>query len=301
MVDSPVRLSRRVEGHLSMHDWIADIEFERIGPALRLVKKLVFNPLANYLPADWWRTWLREGRSELALANWFNPGGWRSMVISYTGQGQTLWDKLLVNGGSIPMALRNRRRLVARLVARLLDRAGHDPAHMLCLGAGPGLAELDGMQGAGRRSEATLVDLNNDAFEYGLDQARQRGLADRVRYLQGDVRDIHQMLDKPVDLVTMIGICEYIEDEQLVSILQAASKEMAPGTAILFNSLAPRHGTDRFFRRVFGLHMRHRSPEQLAALFEPAGFGEYIPFPEPLGVYTVVIGRKTGGSAKGGT
>ncbi len=281
-------------------EWIADIAFERIRPVTKLLKRILLNPLANYLPAEWWRTWLREGRSELALANWNDPGGWRSMVISYEGRPERTWDKLLVKGGTIPTALRNRRRLTAALVAHQLDEAGHEPAHVLCLGAGPGLAELDGMQAANKPSRATLVDLSSDAFEYGMNQARRRGLADRVRYLQADVRDVQSMLDRPVDLVTMIGICEYLEDDQIASIARTSAAVMDPGTSIIFNGISDRHGTDRFFRRVFGLHMRHRRPEQVETLLASAGFGNFVRFPEPLGVYTVVVGTM-GSNGKGGS
>ncbi|MBN1942391.1 MAG: methyltransferase domain-containing protein [Phycisphaerae bacterium] len=276
-----------------MENWTADIEFERIGPLMRLVKKFIFNPLANHLPAQWWRTWLREGQSELALANWNDPGGWRSMVISYEGNPEKTWDRMLVKGGTVPMALRNRRRLTARLCARLIDQAGHDPAHAMCLGAGPGLTIMDAMQAAKKNSFATLVDISSDAFDYGQAEAKRRGLADRVKYIQADVRDVKQMLDRPVDLVELIGICEYLDDEHIVSIVQALGTMMDPGTAVVFNSISDRHGTDRFFRNVFGLHMHHRSPEQIEALLKPAGFGEFRHFPEPLGVYTVVVGTKS--------
>jgi len=276
-----------------MDEWISDIEFERISPLMRLVKKCIFNPLANHLPAEWWRTWLREGQSELALANWNDPGGWRSMVISYEGRPERTWDKMLVKGGTIPMALRNRKRLAGRLFVRILEKAGHDPAHAMCLGAGPGLTIMDAMEAAGKPSVATLVDISSDAFEYGQAEAKRRGLADRVKYIQADVRDVKQMLDRPVDLVEMIGICEYLEDDQIVSIVQAVGTMMNPGTAIVFNSISDRHGTDTFLRNVFGLHMHHRSPERIEALLRPAGFGEFTHFSEPLGVYTVVVGTKT--------
>ena len=52
------------------------------------------------------------------------------------------------------------------------------------------------------------------------------------------------------------------------------------------------HGTDRFVRRIFGLNIIHRSPEELAALLAPAGFTDVVSIPEPLGVYHVLVGRR---------
>jgi 2-polyprenyl-3-methyl-5-hydroxy-6-metoxy-1,4-benzoquinol methylase len=267
------------------------IEFERLTLLARLAKKAVLNPLANRLPVSWWKEWLGGGKSELAEANWKNPGGWRSMVISYQGKPEKLWDRLLVNGGTIPMALRNRRKLAGRLIARLIDQTDHEPVHLLCLGAGPGMITADALALAKRRADATLVDLSGDAFAFGRQHAADMGLSDRMTFIQGDVRDVAPQIDQRVSIVKTIGIFEYITDEQIGGIAQAVRRVMPPGSAIVFNSISLRHGTDRFLRRVFGLHMIHRSPKQLQELLAPAGFDTFEVFPEPLGIYHVIVGR----------
>ena len=257
----------------------------------KVAKKLVVNPLANHLPASWWKDWLGDGSSELAQANWDNPGGWRSMVISYKGKPEKLWDRLLINGGAIPMALRNRRKLAGRLIAGLIDQSDQEPVHLLCLGAGPGMITADALAMAKRSADATLVDLSSDAFDFGRQHADEMGLRDRMTFIQGDVRDVASRIDKRVSIVKMIGIFEYISDEEIGKIAQALRRVMPVGSTIVFNSISLRHGTDRFFRRVFGLHMIHRSPEQIQGLLAPAGFERFEVFPEPLGVYNVVVGH----------
>lgn len=275
-----------------MDSWITDIEFEREGAVKRLVKAAITNPLGNYLPASWLKGLLRFGESELAAANWEDPGGWRSMVISYNGRPRQVADRLLVGAGTMAKALRNRKRLATRLLARLIDEVGGDPVHVLCLGAGPGYVITDAMAQARRQSVATLVDLNSDAFDYGRQLAADRGVAERVRFVQGDARHVRGMLDHVPDLVKMLGICEYLTDEQIRDIASAVADVMPPGAPIVVNSLSDRHGTDRFFRRVFGLHMIHRAPEALEALMAPAGFDGFVSLAEPLGVYHVIVGRK---------
>ena len=275
-----------------MNEWINDIQFECPGPVGRGLKKLLINPMANYLPAGMWRSLLRFGKSELAAANWSDPGGWRSMVISYEGNPRQLADRLLVGGGTIPMALRNRRRLAGRILARLIDRCPSDPVHVMGLGAGPGYITMQAMQESSRRSIATLVDLSNDAFDHGRQRAQQLGLAERIRFIQADVRDIAEHLSSPPDILKMMGICEYLTDEQVVSVASAAAAVMPAGSEVVFNSLSRRHGTDRFFRRVFGLHMNHRSPQQLQELMRKAGFDDFDGICEPLGVYHVIVGRR---------
>lgn len=267
------------------------IEFERPNFLARLAKKLVVNPMANRLPVSWWKTWLGQGHSDLAEANWANPGGWRSMVISYQGTPAKRWDRLLVAGGTIPMALRNRRKLAGRLIANLIDEIDHEPVHLLCLGAGPGMITADALTLAQRQADATLVDLSGDAFEFGRRHAAEMGLRDRMTFIQGDVRDVAPQIDRQVSIVKTIGIFEYITDEQIAAIAQALRPVMPAGAAIVFNSISLRHGTDRFLRRVFGLHMIHRSPEEIEKLLTPAGFEGFEVYPEPLGVYHVVVAR----------
>lgn len=275
-----------------MELWIADLEFERQGPIRGLLKAAVINPLANYLPAGMLRGLLKFAKSELAAANWKDPGGWRSMVISYEGNCRQIADKVLIGGGTMPKALRNRKKLAARILARLIEQAGKKPVHVLCLGAGPGHVITDALCETKSDARATLVDISSDAFEYGRELARRKGVAEQVRFIEGDVRDVGRMLSEPPDVVKMLGICEYLTDEQIVDIASAVAEVMPVGSPIVCNSLCKAHGNDRFFRRVFGLHMNHRSPEQLQGLMTRAGFGDFIALAEPLGVYQVLIGRK---------
>jgi phospholipid N-methyltransferase len=279
-------------GCYPLAEWIADLSLERIGPIRRALRATVVNPLSNYLPASLLKAALRFGKSELAAANWADPGGWRSMVISYSGQCAQVADRLLVNGGAMPRALRNRKRLASRVLAKLIDACPSQEVHVLCLGAGPGQIITDALQQATRPSQATLVDLSSDAFDYGRELAAARGVAHRVRFIQGDVRDIGKMLDRPPHIVKMVGICEYLTDEQVCAIAKAVAQVMPAGSPLVFNSLSTAHGNDRFFRRVFGLHMVHRSPGQLRELLASAGFGSFAGVGEPMGVYEVIVGRR---------
>ena len=260
------------------------------------MKRLVFNPFANYMPARFVRWLLRVTKSELAAANWEDPGGWQSMVISYNPDCRQIADKVLVSAGTMPTALRNRKRLGARLIADMIDHSGRAdpgrPVHVLCLGAGPGQIIGEALARTDTPAHATLVDISSDAFDFGRQLAADRGLADRMKFIQADVRDLHDFLDDPPHIVKMLGICEYLLDEEIVTIAQAVASLMPDHGSIVFNSISEAHGTDRFFRRVFGLHMHHRTPKELCGMMAQAGIGEFRVHPEPLGVYHVVVGRK---------
>jgi len=281
-----------------MESWTSDIPFERVGPIRRAVKRALVNPVVNYLPTVIFKALLRFSKSELAAQNWNDPGGWKSMVISYNGHPKQIADKLLVNLGSMSMALRNRRRLGARVLVRLIEQSNHKEVHVLCLGAGPGRIIIDALLEAPTTAFATLVDISSDAFDYGRQLAKRCGVSDRVKYIQGDVRNVKDMLSRPPAIVKMLGICEYLSDEQITDIVQAVAEVMPADASIVFNSISKAHGTDRFCRRVLELHMIHRTPEQLQELMASAGFGDFVSIPEPLGVYHVILGRLKHGAAR---
>jgi hypothetical protein len=281
------------QGPSAPESWVTDLEFERRGLLRRALKKAIVQPFGNYFPAPIIRAALRLLRSELAAANWQDPGGWESMVIAYAERRRRLADRILCALVTIPMALRNRRKLAARVIARLIDDADDEPVHILCLGAGPGQIITDALRQCRRRACATLVDVSAEAFDYGRRLAADSGTQDQVRFVQGDVRDLRGKVERPADIVKMVGICEYLTDAEVTDMARAAAREMRPGATIVFNSLSAAHGTDRFFRRVFGLRLIHRTPEHLADLMRAASFSDFVSLPEPLGVYHVIIGRKT--------
>ena len=90
----------------------------------------------------------------------------------------------------------------------------------------------------------------------------------------------------------MLGICEYLTDEQIVEIASAVATIMPPRAPIVFNSISRAHNNDRFFRGVLGLHMNHRSVKEIESLMARAGFGQFHAAPEPTGVYNVILARK---------
>ena len=235
---------------------------------------------------------MRFGRSELALANWSDPGGWKSMVLSYDGRCRQVADRILVGAGIVPMALRNRKRLAAHLIARLVEQVEGRPAHVLCLGAGPGWIVMDALAQASAPARATLVDLSAEALAFGRQMSAERGLADRVGFIQADICRLEEQKLDPPDVVKMIGICEYLSDEQIVAVARGAGQMMSPGKPIVLSSVSSAHGTDRFLRRVLGLRMTYRSPEDTCALVARAGFGDFEVYPEPLEVYHVIVGRR---------
>ncbi|OPX24823.1 MAG: hypothetical protein B1H04_01365 [Planctomycetales bacterium 4484_123] len=273
-----------------------ELAFETPSLPRRLLSRYLVNPVANCIPAGLLRALLRFAKSQLAEANWIEPGGWRSMVISYNGCCQQVADRILVNAGIVPMALRNRKRLAAHLIAKLIEQSGARTPHVLCLGAGPGWIVMDALAQTHTPARATLVDLSAEALAFGRRLASERGLEGRVEFIQADIRQLDGQPIDPPDLVKMVGICEYLSDEQVVAAAREVGRMMRPGKPIIFSSVSCTHGAEPFLRRVLGLHLTYRSPVAACRLAGRAGFGDFEVYPEPLGVYHVIVGRRRCGA-----
>jgi len=276
------------------HDSLAPagLGLEALSPLPRAFKTAVINPFANYMPAGLIRRCsLRQERTgpgqlerprrlaehgrqlqrQMPSDRRQDPGQWRHHADG-AAQPQTL--------GSTPVSRSD----------RFGARVGRPEGACSVFGAGPGQIILDALAQARREAHATLVDLSADAFEYGMSLARQRGLDSRVRYIQADVRDLPSYLDRPPHVVKMMGILEYLTDEQILQIA-GATPHHARFDRHRLQLAVHGHGTDRFFRRVFGLHMTYRSPEHVHASWPRPGSDNSRSIRNPW-VFHVIVGRK---------
>jgi len=274
---------------------IDTIELERLPVGMAILKAILVNPLTNYfMTRERLSRWMEKNPSEMALASIEEPGGWKSMRAAYENKPGANWlDRVIVNYGTFPKALRNRKRISVSLLAALIDACDHDHVHVVAVGAGGGNNVLEAMAMAQHPDvRACLIDINAGAFEYGRQVASQLGLSDRLQFIQGDACDIRTMVDWDPELVTLIGIIEYLSDEELLRLLRAMHDAMDTGSHVLVNSIGNRHGIDRFLRRVFRLNLNYRSPERVSEFLAEAGFEACHDQDEPMNVYHLLIGRR---------
>lgn len=273
---------------------MADEGFERISLGTRFFKGIFINPLINCLvPRKTLRKFLYNCGSPMAKASINDPGGWRSMVIAYENpEPVNKWDKMVMRLGSFPMGLRNRKRLAVALIGDLLDN-NPELNNLVAIGAGAAHNVLEAMAVSSHRDvRACCIDLNEDAFAHGREMASRLGLEDRVQYIRGNAVDVADLIDVPPELVTCIGIIEYLTDEQVVNIFKAMHAASGPHAALLANSIANTHGTDRFLRTIFKLKLNYRSPDAVKALMEKGGYRIVDRRTEPMKIYNILVARK---------
>jgi len=269
------------------------IQFEALSSGTRLVRNLLINPMINYvLPRSLLRK-VAAQRSPLLDACTREPGSWECMRLSYEPEEpQGTVDRMVHKYGTIPMALRNRKRMVTTILGELIS--AHDrPVHIVGVAAGTGHNIMEGMLRApDTPSFAYLVDLSNGATSFGQQLAQRMGLGDRTKFISGNALEIERHIDAPPDITVAVGILEYFTDEQVVELAKAMYRPAPSGGAFLANSILPGHGSDRFLRTVMGLHLNYREPSFLCQLLAEANYGDFTVRSEPLGVYSIVVGFK---------
>lgn len=274
------------------------IEFEEF-PPLQYAMKLLLDPFRNHLiPASWWRTLMGLSRSPLVAETLRRPGSWQAMQIVYANERPVDFiDRLAVRYNAISMASRNRRKLVtAKLTDVLATMSGQDHIAVVGVGAGPGLHVQDAIGRAKLQPTqvaAYLIDRDSEAFEYGRQCARERGLESAVHFVQGDARDIRRVLPSvSPDVVKIVGLLEYLTDEQVTELLSALHGVMAPAGRLLTHGMVDRFKTGPFVARTFGLRHVHRTGDHVAKLLRLVGFQTIEVFEAPMRVYPVLVASR---------
>jgi len=263
------------------------------------VAKVLTNPFRNFLLPKWvLRVFMKYSGSPLVEESLKRPGGWRAMEIIYENAPPVGFiDAVSLRYGPFPMALRNRRKYVTKKIAGLIKQhAENGPVTILGVGAGPGTYVQEGIVLSGvDKSLVTvyLVDIDDDAFEYGMKKARERGLEDRVNFIKGDAREIRKYLpDIKPQIVKMIGLMEYFTDDQVKELMKVLYEVMAPGGSLITHGLVDYHNFTPFLARMLNWHIIQRTGEQMAAMMEGCGFKNIESFETPMKIYTIVTGEK---------
>ena len=267
-------------------------------PTVQAMLKKVIDPLRNHvLPAAMLKRMARRSQSPLIQESLVRPGGWRSMNIVYENRRPVDWmDRMAVRYNPISMASRNRRKLVtAKLAEVLKTMAGESSIHLLGIGAGPGLHLQDAVVRAGlspQNLHIWLIDQDSDAFEFGRQCAAERGLSRCVEFVQGDAREIRKVLPHVApNVVKIVGLLEYLTDEQAIQLLKAMRDVIHPSGRLLTHGLVDRYNAGPFLARTFGLKHVQRNAEDVRTLLKQVGFETLSVFETPMQVYPVLLAR----------
>ncbi len=290
--NAPVRNPRHFHSSQTAADAAVSLESPSM---LQRAGYLLVNPWKNFLlPAGWLRGRLRRSRSPLVAESFVRPGGWRSMEIIYRNHEPVDWfDRQALRDNPISMAARNRRLIVTQKITALIARCGRgSPVTIVGVGAGPGRHVQTAIVESGldpSRVSAYLIDLDDDAFEYGRALAARLEIGRCVRFIKGDARRIRETLpDVSANIIKVVGLAEYLSDAQFVEMFRALRSILAPAGSLVTHGLIDAHGTGPFLARMFNLRHNQRTGRYMTALLKAAGFRVAECVVEPVGVYPII-------------
>ena len=253
------------------------------------------NPWKNYLlPAEWLKQLIGSSRSPLIAESQVRPGGWRSMELIYANeQPVDLVDKQALRDNPISIASRNRRRIVIGVLTELIAKyEAESRVILLGVGAGPGRHIQEAIEQSKietSRVAAYLIDRDDDAFAFGQALASRAGISDCVHFIKGDARQIGRVLPQvSPHIVKLVGIVEYLTDPELLDLLRALRRVMAPGGSLVTHGLVDAYKTRRFLSRVFNLKHHRRSAGHVRSILRSAGFRPVDCVNEPMGIYPIL-------------
>ncbi|MEX0727629.1 MAG: class I SAM-dependent methyltransferase [Planctomycetaceae bacterium] len=291
-------LNLREDEHKIAGSLIPTPDVETIGLSQKIAAALI-NPWKNkLLPAGWLKRLLQGSKSPLLAESFLRPGGWRSMQIIYRNEPPVDWfDDQALRGNPVSIASRNRCRIVIRKLAQAIASLGGDaPINVVGVGSGPGVQIQSAIVESGvdvQRVTAYLIDLDDDARDFGESVAEQLGLAGRVHFRTGDARRISDVLpDTRAHIVKLVGIVEYLTDEELLTMLKALNGVMTPNGVLVTHGMNDAFNTSGFLKRVFNLTHRHRTAEHMESMLQAAGFRCTDRTVEPTGTYPILTATR---------
>lgn len=216
------------------------------------------------------------------------------MEIIYRNDKPVDWlDRQALRDNPVSMASRNRLKIISQRLAGLIAKqARRGSVNILGVGAGPGRHVQTAIVDSGidpGQVTAHLIDLDDDAFEYGRALAAKMGISQSIHFRQGDARSIRETLpEMQAQIVKLVGLVEYLTDAQFHELLAAIRPVITDDATLITHGFVDAFHTRRFLDRIFHLRHRQRSAEQMHALLQSAGFRAVETVTEPVGIYPII-------------
>jgi len=178
-----------------------------------------------------------------------------------------------------PLA-RSRRASRDLMQARLLALVSQHPAdtavRIASLASGVA-AELLSLCTAPQAAavSATCVEIDNQALQATARRAERAGFSERFTLIQGDVVTSagEGVALPPQHAIYALGLGEYLNDDQVVGLIDFAFDRLAPGGSFIITNLAATNPDRGLMAHVLGWKASHRAADGLRGLFARSHFG----------------------------
>lgn len=193
-------------------------------------------------------------------------------------------------------AVRNRLRLVKQELRQAILSLSKDEIHIMSLGSGSARAVIEVLaemknQNNGKNYTATLVDKSKSALEYSKRLAEERGVSENLTPVKGMLEEfVKNGQNCPPDIVEMVGILDYFDDDIAIEVISEIYKLLPPG-GILITCNICENSERMFLTYVLRWPMVYRGKKELCEILTRAGFVHSQVIFEPLGIHGLSIGK----------
>lgn len=234
--------------------------------------------------------------------------GWRAMRAVYNGPFVHPADRFWLLGMRNPMGTRNRLRTVSRLLSAEIDRVLAEKGSVTIVSLACGSAEAVVRATAALGEKKSLVklvvlDVADDALEYVRGECARAGVEvttvkANILRLAAAVKSgrrpaglapITDLLGQ-VDIVEMVGLLDYLKDEQALPVFAAVRELLVPGGLFVTANAMPNPEIP-FLHWCSDWDMVYRRWDQLEALCAKVFVAEACP--EPARAQVVAVCRKS--------
>jgi extracellular factor (EF) 3-hydroxypalmitic acid methyl ester biosynthesis protein len=177
-------------------------------------------------------------------------------------------------------AVYHRRRLLADEIRRTHARIAGRPTRVTSLACGPAeeLVEACNVLEGGRPLEVTLMDIDARALDHARQALDIPGAPHTVAGLRCNLIHVARgrtRLDlPPQDLIYSAGLIDYLEDDVVVGLMDAAHRWLRPGGRLILGNVHPCNPDRAFMDHVAEWPLIHRTETHMDRLYRRSRFAK---------------------------
>lgn len=191
-------------------------------------------------------------------------------------------------------SLRNRLRIVKTHINQEILRHTNNRSEkmiILSLAAGSARSVLE-TAGGNNSVEIIALDSSDEAINYSKNLA-QKLQATNINWHKKDLLAVDTFIDedKKAHLVEVVGLFEYLDDDQILSFLENVKKNMTNDAVLITSQIHP-NSEAHIIKEIVDWDMTHRTKDRFISLMEKAGFEIVDATTEPHRIHTILKLRK---------
>ncbi len=242
--------------------------------------------LARTKPYDFIGSWPRlAARSPFMAQCRRTPGGFLPLEMIYDNQPigdtliQRLADRYYLNGALCRGARVRLQQATHWLRQQIEDRLSRqESVSVLSLASGGARDVIAAVAGASwaDRVQYLGVDIDPEAVKYAHERALAAGLNGQFRFELGNALRPPRAWENRFDIVTSLGLFDYLRDSTAVRLLDRIHALLRPGGTLLFGMVTS-NPNQRFFEDYMNWKMIYRPPERILELARASKFARVGP------------------------